>query len=34
MEKGPAMVHKLGHFGYETDQYEAACEWFLCHRDA
>ncbi|KAJ5117215.1 uncharacterized protein N7443_003122 [Penicillium atrosanguineum] len=25
---GPAMVHKLGHFGYMTDNYEETCAWY------
>lgn len=28
MSKGPAMVNKLGHFGYLTDNYKATCEWY------
>lgn len=28
MSKGPAMVNKLGHFGYLTDNYKGTCEWY------
>ena len=28
MKKGPAKIHKLGHFGYHTDNYDATCEWY------
>ena len=28
MTQSPAAVHKLGHFGYETDNYEATCNWY------
>lgn len=28
MEPGPAMVHKIGHFGYATDNYERTVEWY------
>ncbi|KAK0300376.1 hypothetical protein LTR82_018327, partial [Friedmanniomyces endolithicus] len=28
LTRGPAKVHKLGHFGYNTDQYEQTCEWY------
>ena len=28
MVKSPAMIHKLGHFGYETDNYEDTCSWY------
>ena len=26
MSPGPAKIHKIGHFGYETDNYEKTCE--------
>jgi hypothetical protein len=25
---GPARIHKLGHFGYITDNYENTCSWY------
>lgn len=28
MGSGPAKIHKLGHFGYMTDNYKATCEWY------
>lgn len=28
MIQSPAAIHKLGHFGYETDNYEATCAWY------
>ena len=28
MTAGPAKVHKLGHFGYETDNYEETIAWY------
>lgn len=28
MSEGPAMVNKLGHFGYLTDNYRSTCEWY------
>ncbi|KAK3075512.1 hypothetical protein LTR53_001129 [Teratosphaeriaceae sp. CCFEE 6253] len=28
IKSGPAAVHKLGHFGYITDQYEATWDWY------
>ncbi|TKA64631.1 hypothetical protein B0A55_09312 [Friedmanniomyces simplex] len=28
MQEGPAAVHKLGHFGYNTDKFEETCEWY------
>lgn len=31
MVQSPAMIHKLGHFGYETDNYEATLEWYTSH---
>lgn len=31
MVKSPAMIHKLGHFGYETDNYEDTCSWYTKH---
>jgi hypothetical protein len=31
MVKGPAMIHKLGHFGYDTDSYEKTCDWYTKH---
>ena len=29
LKKGPAMVHKLGHFGYMTSNFDATCDWYL-----
>jgi catechol 2,3-dioxygenase-like lactoylglutathione lyase family enzyme len=31
MIQTPAMVHKLGHFGYDTDNYEGTCDWYTSH---
>lgn len=31
MIESPAMIHKLGHFGYETDNYEATWQWYNRH---
>ncbi|KAK3112037.1 hypothetical protein LTR53_012102 [Teratosphaeriaceae sp. CCFEE 6253] len=31
MIDSPAMVHKLGHFGYETDNYDSTCAWHTKH---
>lgn len=31
MTANPAFVHKLGHFGYETDNYEQTCQWYTQH---
>lgn len=28
MKDGPALVHKIGHFGYHTDNYEKTVEWY------
>ena len=28
LKGGPAMVHKLGHFGYTTSNFEATCAWY------
>ncbi|KAK4893331.1 hypothetical protein LTR27_008225 [Elasticomyces elasticus] len=28
LRDGPAAVHKLGHFGYITAQYESTCDWY------
>lgn len=28
MQEGPAAVHKLGHFGYNTDKFEETCVWY------
>ncbi|MCJ1477423.1 hypothetical protein MMC13_006094 [Lambiella insularis] len=28
LKRGPAMVHKVGHFGYMTSNFEATCEWY------
>ena len=31
MKEGPAMVHKLGHFGYNTDNFEETRAWYQKH---
>lgn len=31
MQDGPAMVHKLGHFGYNTDNFEETMAWYQKH---
>ncbi|SPO04333.1 related to 2,3-dihydroxybiphenyl-1,2-dioxygenase [Cephalotrichum gorgonifer] len=31
MGNGPAKIHKLGHFGYMTDNYTATCAWYSDH---
>lgn len=28
LASGPAKIHKLGHFGYTTDNYETTCTWY------
>jgi catechol 2,3-dioxygenase-like lactoylglutathione lyase family enzyme len=28
MKDGPAKIHKLGHYGYNTDNYEATVAWY------
>lgn len=28
MGSGPAKIHKLGHFGYMTNNYTKTCEWY------
>ncbi|KAL1887192.1 hypothetical protein Sste5346_010367 [Sporothrix stenoceras] len=28
MGSGPAKIHKLGHFGYMTDNYKGTCDWY------
>ncbi|KAH8702211.1 glyoxalase family protein [Talaromyces proteolyticus] len=31
LNEGPAMIHKLGHFGYITDNYVETCVWYTSH---
>ena len=31
MGSGPAKIHKLGHFGYITNNYGQTCEWYTSH---
>lgn len=28
MTSGPGLIHKLGHFGYTTSNYEETCQWY------
>ena len=28
MDRGPAMIHKLGHTAYTTDNHQKSCEWY------
>ncbi|KAK6429096.1 hypothetical protein LTR95_014758 [Oleoguttula sp. CCFEE 5521] len=28
MKEGPSLVHKLGHWGYTTDNWDATCAWY------
>lgn len=28
---GPARIHKLGHFGYMTDNYAETYAWYTCN---
>ncbi|KAI2782550.1 glyoxalase family protein [Daldinia loculata] len=31
LDTGPAKIHKLGHFGYMTDNYTNTCAWYSTH---
>ncbi|KAM0669620.1 hypothetical protein ACQRIU_000015 [Beauveria bassiana] len=31
MSSGPGLVHKVGHFGYTTDNYDETCRWYQQH---